>query len=1290
MRLQRLTFYPRKLGNQLVWLVVVSLLPVFCFAIYGSVKKQHDNLQEVSGDLLVLAKHSAVSGGQKIEGARQLLTAVVSEPKIRDGDWRSTCPSFLGAIQKNFTSYINIGILDLHGDLQCAADPANRPSNFSDRPYFRRTISNKSFSIGEYQIGRLTQRRSLNFGMPVRNAMGIMIGVAFAALDIDDLNFEKDTPLPFESRLTIIDRQGYIIASDSTHKDQIGTSIRYSLANLSLGETIPKVLEQSSFDGIDTIYGIAPVKEGQLPGLYAIVSMPRDAVTAPLTRDLVFALILIGALTCSGALLARWLARRNILTPTRRLLDKVNALANAEISYATIALKSSNELSQLTVAFDRMSSLLQARETKRDQRESEFRKIHHRLLSAQHLGKIGNWEHELRSSTVWWSDQVQEIYGLEPNKLPVSLEELHQKVYPMDRANYNAALHRLRDGQKMDIQHRIVNKTGEVRWVRHLAESSFDTEGNLLKTIGTIQDITESKKAEEAGRQNESIVSGVFEHAAAGICLVGMDNHFLKTNERFNEIVGRTWAELESLSCIELTYPEDRLFESDLVESLVSGRSVPSTWEKRYLRRDGSVVWASLSLSLQRDNFGMPLHFVGVVVDITDHKRDRETLMLETSVLQDVSFSRPLPEILARLIGGVETLIPGALGSIQPVSANGMQVVTARSPSMPAPYPETGSWETIGHQMGLAGAAEFGDEPMIVEDIEKSSLPTEYRQWALQHGLLAIWSIPVFDATHTVIATCTVFYRTTRRPTSQEVALIRRLGDITGLAIEQNAREKSLRESEERFRNTFMGAATGIAITDLDGRYLQVNATYSQMVGYSEDELKVMTVRSITHPDDIERNEQQLAEVVAGTHASFATEKRYIAKTGKLVWVRVSISALNYVDGRPKYLVRVAVDVTEQHVQQAQLRLLEEAVAHLNDIVLITEAEPFDEPGPRILFVNEAFERRTGYSRSEVIGKSPRFLQGPKTQRSELDRIGACLRQWKPVRAELINYTKSGEEFWLELDIVPLADETGWYTHWVAIERDISDRKKAEAQLHTLYREVESRVQQRTVELQVANQELEAFSYSVSHDLRSPLSVIDGFCYLLEKSESAQLSNKGKHYFRRIRESTKQMGELIDGLLSLAKLSRDELKVESVDLTSIARRVVAECKEREPNRTAEILIQESLSAQGDSRLLTAVVQNLLGNAWKFSSKSEISRIEFLAESDEDGRVTYVVHDNGAGFDMAHADKLFGTFQRLHSPGEYVGTGVGLTVVKRIVEKHGGRIWANAQVGRGASFYFTLG
>lgn len=382
-------------------------------------------------------------------------------------------------------------------------------------------------------------------------------------------------------------------------------------------------------------------------------------------------------------------------------------------------------------------------------------------------------------------------------------------------------------------------------------------------------------------------------------------------------------------------------------------------------------------------------------------------------------------------------------------------------------------------------------------------------------------------------------------------------------------------------------------------------------------------------------------------------------------------------------------DITQRRVEQAQLRLLETAVARLNDIVIITDAESLAEPGPRIVFVNEAFERRTGYGREEVIGKSPRFLQGPKTQRVELDRIGAALEKRQPVRAELINYKKSGEAFWLDLDIVPIADGSGVHTHFVSVERDITKRKRSEEEFRNLYLELDDRVQQRTAELQVVNKALEAFSYSVSHDLRSPLSTVAGFSKLLEKSEGKTFSAKGRHYLNRIQAGATQMSELIEGLMSLAQLSQDQLTIEPVDLSEIARKVVQECRERDPDRVVEVVIQEDLQAHGDSRLLASVLQNLLGNAWKFTAKKPSPYIEFFGGVGPEGEIIYAVKDNGAGFDMALVDRLFATFQRLHSASEFSGTGVGLTTVKRIVEKHGGKVWAESKVGNGATFFFTL-
>ena len=385
-------------------------------------------------------------------------------------------------------------------------------------------------------------------------------------------------------------------------------------------------------------------------------------------------------------------------------------------------------------------------------------------------------------------------------------------------------------------------------------------------------------------------------------------------------------------------------------------------------------------------------------------------------------------------------------------------------------------------------------------------------------------------------------------------------------------------------------------------------------------------------------------------------------------------------------------DVTQRRSDQSQLRLLETAVSRLNDMVIITNATPFDEQVPRIVFVNDAFERNTGYRREEAIGNTPNLLLGPKSPCVDLERIRTAMKTWQPVRAEVISYTKAGEELWLEIDIAPIADETGVFTHWVSVQRDITERRRQQEEIISLNSALEERVQLRTSQMKVANTELASFSYSVSHDLRSPLNTIHAFSHLLVKAEGDRISPKGQHYLSRINAAAKQMGELIDGLLALAHLSREQFKSEPVDLSAIARLIARDCREREPERQtqAQVHIQDGLSARGDPRLLSAVLQNLVGNAWKFTSRQPLARIEVGSEVDAHGDTLFFVRDNGTGFDMAFSHKLFGTFERLHSPEEFSGSGIGLATVKRIIERHGGRVWAESRVNEGATFYFTLG
>ena len=257
----------------------------------------------------------------------------------------------------------------------------------------------------------------------------------------------------------------------------------------------------------------------------------------------------------------------------------------------------------------------------------------------------------------------------------------------------------------------------------------------------------------------------------------------------------------------------------------------------------------------------------------------------------------------------------------------------------------------------------------------------------------------------------------------------------------------------------------------------------------------------------------------------------------------------------------------------------------------------------------------------------------------------------------------------------------------LAIE-DVTDSVQAWDALYKLNRELEDRVRDRTGALEAANQELEAFCYSVSHDLRAPLRALDGFSDELLRCYAERLDEKGRHYLQRIRAGTQRMGQLIDDLLQLSRISRGEMKRERVDLTGMVQAVTADLGQHLSGREVSFAIQPDLAAQGDPGLLKIALENLLGNAWKFTSKHPQVTIEF-GQTQNDGQTAYFVRDDGAGFNPAFAGKLFGAFQRLHKEKDFPGTGIGLATVQRVIHRHGGRIWAEGAIEKGATFFFTL-
>ena len=342
----------------------------------------------------------------------------------------------------------------------------------------------------------------------------------------------------------------------------------------------------------------------------------------------------------------------------------------------------------------------------------------------------------------------------------------------------------------------------------------------------------------------------------------------------------------------------------------------------------------------------------------------------------------------------------------------------------------------------------------------------------------------------------------------------------------------------------------------------------------------------------------------------------------------------------------------------------------------------------RFLAVNDGAVRMYGYPRETLVGRTPEFVSAP--DRNDLAAVAAMMQRafaGEPQRFEFWGRRADGEAFPKDVRLV----RGTWFGQDVLIATadDITGQVQAREEIRRLNAGLEKRVQERTSELTAANRELESFAYSISHDLRSPLRAIDGFSHLLAEDYEDKLDHQGRDYLGRVRKAVQRMGTLIDDILELSRVTRQEMRRESVDLGRLAEELNEEIARAWPGKQPAISLPGRCLAEGDPQLLRLMLQNLLENAWKYSGRNPAPEIEFGCET-LDGRQVCYVRDNGVGFDMAHAGRLFTPFQRLHKPEEFQGNGIGLATVARIVRRHGGRIWAESAPGAGATFRFTLG
>lgn len=516
-----------------------------------------------------------------------------------------------------------------------------------------------------------------------------------------------------------------------------------------------------------------------------------------------------------------------------------------------------------------------------------------------------------------------------------------------------------------------------------------------------------------------------------------------------------------------------------------------------------------------------------------------------------------------------------------------------------------------------------------------------------------------------------------RDPAGKIIGATKTTHEITG----QEQVRLELRESEERFRATFEQAAVGIAHVSLDGRWLRVNRRLCDFLGYSRAELLTLDLAAVTHPDDLAEDRENRRALLAREIETSRMEKRYIRKDGSLIWGHLTLSLVRGDANQARYFIAVVQDISDRKAAEQAIRRQADLLDQAQEPILVWEL------GGAIEYWNRAAAQLYGYTRQEAIGKqSHELLQtGMPLPAEQFEALVGEKGYWE---GELTHTTKDGRVI-IVASRHKVVREDG---RLLVLEsnRDVTHGKRVERQLTEMYANLEKRVEERTTQLRQANRELEAFAYSVSHDLRAPLRSIDGFGQILLREYAGKVIDEtGELYIRKMSAAAERMAHLIQDLLGLSRVSRAELSRQTVDMSEIARAVIAELRSQSPERVVVVEIQDRLVVRADPRLLRIALDNLLGNAWKFTEKVTQARIE-LSSREAAGKNVYCVRDNGAGFSMKHAHNLFGPFQRLHSHSEFEGTGIGLAIVQRVIHRHGGTISAEAEVGRGACFSFTLG
>jgi len=669
------------------------------------------------------------------------------------------------------------------------------------------------------------------------------------------------------------------------------------------------------------------------------------------------------------------------------------------------------------------------------------------LKEAQRLTMLGSWNFDVVKNKVYWSDAVYEIFGVDKSVFSKSFGAFFGLVVQEDRKRVMTAMKAARlKGDSFHMEYCIITPEGVKKYLEEYGHSEMDKQGRVLRLFGTVQDISRRKHTEKALSDADKNYRNLFETSPLPsyiFCLA--DFRILDMNERALRRYGYSRKEM-----LQMT-----------IKQLRPSGEVPKllTALKKEERRNEPVSFGVFTHChksgrlMQMDITGQRVMYMGkesmlvLAADITDKVLKYEIEKLERVIIElSLGGKTEIQQLLGYYIGELEKLFPDSKASLLRVQQG--RLYNLFSSSLPADYVAAIEGLGIGPSVGSCGTSVFQKKLVIVADIAHDPLWANFKEMALASGLKACWSYPVFNSEGEVTATFANYFSTPRKPTTSELEFFIRAGSLVSLILESYEKEQRLQISYERFG--YVTKATSDAIWDwnlVDDKTFCGDG-FSEILGetLTEDQWNLNVWLGYIHNEDRSLIMDTVTKVMAGNDNRWEHEYRVRKADGRYGYVSDRAYIIRDKKGKPLRIIGAIRDVTAKREEEQRLRLFENIVINSSDAVVITRSGPIDDNGPEVVYVNEAFTRMSGYSPEEITGKTPRILQGPKSDRAELSRLKLALKRGEPCELSTINYRKSGEEYRVFLSVQPVKDVSGRLTHYFAIQRDITQQDQQQKQ----------------------------------------------------------------------------------------------------------------------------------------------------------------------------------------------------------------------------------------------------